>query len=99
MLALTMIGLLLSTIQGSAQSIYTAYIFANFVGAPSGRGSADGTGSVARFNETESVAVDSSGNVYVADTANNTIRMITSAGVVTTFAGSAGSVPPGRAVR
>ncbi len=53
-------------------------------------GSADGTGSAARFNQPQGVAVDSFGNVYVADTGNQTIRKITSDGVVSTLAGSAG---------
>lgn len=53
-------------------------------------GSADGTGSAARFYQPSSVACDSAGNVYVADTINNTVRRVTPAGVVTTIAGSAG---------
>src|SRR5439155_7785242 len=50
---------------------------------------ADGTGSAARFNFPESVAVDSTGRVYMADSGNNTIRHVTPGGIVTTLAGSA----------
>lgn len=59
-------------------------------------GSTDGTGSEARFNGPVGLALDGPGNVFVADANNSTIRKISPAGVVTTFAGTAGSYGPGR---
>ncbi len=54
-------------------------------------GFADGKGSAAKFRAPRGVAVDGSGNVYVADTENALIRKVAPDGTVKTLAGGAGS--------
>jgi hypothetical protein len=65
----------------------TNWVVTTLAGAAGKPGSADGTGTNAQFGGVGGVAVDSAGNVYVADTGSSTIRKVTSAGVVTTLAG------------
>lgn len=56
--------------------------------AGSSKGFADGSGSNAKFHFPPGVAIDGSGNVYVADVENHKIRKITPNGEVSTLAGS-----------
>jgi sugar lactone lactonase YvrE len=72
------------------RKITPAGVVSTIAGVAGQIGSADGTGSAARFNFPYSIAIDSAGNLYVADTSNQTIRMITPAGAVSTLAGLAG---------
>jgi sugar lactone lactonase YvrE len=51
----------------------------------------DGIGTEARFNNPGGIVIDKSGNLYVADSNNSTIRKITPFGIVSTFAGKAGA--------
>ena len=59
-------------------------------GTAGATGTQDGIGAAARFDSPQGIAIDGSNNLYVADTNNHTIRKITPAGVVSTFAGAAG---------
>jgi secreted PhoX family phosphatase len=66
-------------------SVVTTYAGSSSMGA------ANGPAATATFNGPFGIAVDKAGNVYVGDSGNNLIRIITPAGMVNTFAGS-GSV-------
>jgi sugar lactone lactonase YvrE len=70
-------------------------VVTTFAGVLASNGSVDGSGDIARFNEPYGVAVDEAGAIFVADRFNHTVRRISTTGVVTTVAGSAGE--PGSA--
>src|ERR1041385_3981343 len=89
-LTVPMIVLALTAIQSLAQSTYEPYTFTTLAG---GRGfnSPDVPGTAARLFVENGVAVDSAGNLYLADKFNNIIRKVTPNGVVRTLAGQPGS--------
>lgn len=61
-----------------------------FAGLAGISGHDDGAGSTALFNRPGGLAADGSGNLFVADTGNSTIRKISPDGTVSTFAGVPG---------
>ncbi len=76
---------------GSGSPAPTNWVVTTFAGTGASSPVTDGTGGTATFNYPTSVTLDASGIVYVADTLNHCIRKISSAGVVTTWAGVAGT--------
>jgi sugar lactone lactonase YvrE len=54
-------------------------------GVPGVSGNQDGPSSHAKFNHPQGIAIDSFGALYISDTDNNSIRKITSDGIVSTI--------------
>lgn len=75
------------SVNDTVRRITPSGVVSTLAGAPGLMGRADGKGSTARLNGPTGVAVDATGNVYVADNQLDLIRKITPDGVVTTFAG------------
>jgi len=78
------------------QLIGTNWVVTTIAGTcnPGGSGYLDGTNQVAKFSSPNGIALDSQGNLYVADTYNDVIRQIHPSGtnwITTTIAGTAGS--------
>jgi sugar lactone lactonase YvrE len=68
------------------------WVSTTIAGTPGDTGSNDGTNAAAQFDNPYGIATDAAGNVYVADTENNTIRRLSLSGtnwIVTTIAGDA----------
>jgi streptogramin lyase len=72
----------------------TNWVVTTIAGTAQSYGSANGTNAAARFNGPSSITVDRLGNLYVADTVNSTLRIVSPVGtnwVVTTIAGQVGN--------
>ncbi|MGC2165327.1 MAG: NHL repeat-containing protein [Gallionella sp.] len=65
-------------------------IVTTFAGTMRSTGAVDGAGTAARFSTVSGIAVDDAGNLFVADTANNAVRKISTTGDVTTVIGAFG---------
>lgn len=65
-------------------------VVSTVAGSPGQVGTADGSGTTARFNRPSGLWMDRSGVLFVADGANHTIRTMSSKGVVRTLAGTPG---------
>jgi sugar lactone lactonase YvrE len=77
-----------NTIRKVVASTGAVSTLAGSAGVP---GNMDGTGTTALFYQPIGVAVDGAGDLFVADTYNNTIRkVVISSGAVSTLAGTAG---------
>jgi sugar lactone lactonase YvrE len=77
-------------VNDTIRKVTPAGVVSTIAGDPGVAGGFDGTGSVVRFNIPSGTAVDSAGNIYVADAGNSAIRMIAPSGLVSTFAGYIG---------
>lgn len=73
---------------GTIVKINSAGLVSTFVGTSGVVGKVDGVGAAAQFSNLGGLAIDNLGNIYVADSGNNLIRKVTSAGTVTTLAGN-----------
>ncbi len=85
--------------QGAIRKVDTSGIITTVAGGWTRGFSGDGgPAKAARLNGATDVAVDSSGNVYIADYTNNRIRKVDTSGIITTFASTGITSPRGLAV-
>jgi len=75
---------------------FSSGVASKFVGLSEERGNMDGNGQKARFGCIQAITIDQeSGNVFVCDEGNHSIRKVTPQGQVSTLAGSRGGFSNG----
>jgi sugar lactone lactonase YvrE len=67
------------------RKVTSAGVVTVLAGVAGQSGNLDGAGSAARFYHPTGVAVDTAGNLFVADHCNGTVRKVTLSGVVSTL--------------
>lgn len=80
----------LDTAQKSLRRVTLGGVVTTSATTPLTQGLRDGTGAAARMSTVASLGADAAGNLYFADNAQNLLRKVTAAGVVSTVAGMAG---------
>lgn len=86
------------TYKGGDRDLGSSWIVSFAAGSPSGAtGTTDGAGAAARFNSPSQIAVGPTGELFIADTGNNSIRVMQPSGVVTTLAGVSSPIGSGYA--
>lgn len=70
------------------RQVTAAAVVTNFVGVAGSYGNTNGAANVATFSYIADLALDSAGNLFIADNENHCVRKVTTAGVVSTFVGS-----------
>jgi sugar lactone lactonase YvrE len=79
------------TLNNAIRKVTSSGVVSTLAGNAGTSGSADGTGTAALFNAPQGITINPTGNLFVADTGNGVIRMVTVSGAVTTIAGNAGT--------
>jgi len=81
------------------RKVNTLGIISTYAGDTTGASSSANSGSIgdggqataAKLYQPVGIALDASGNLYIADSENNKIRKVNSTGIITTFAGTGGT--------
>jgi hypothetical protein len=72
------------------RQVTTAGVVSTYAGSPGSWGAANGIGAAAQFNGPYGIVANATGLMYVADTSNHGLRVVTASGTVSTYSGYLG---------